>query len=130
MKQILYLSSVALGGIIGAIARYSVNLIIPRATISTFPWSTFAVNIFGSLLAGILLALSTKFAISHTIKLFIFVGILGAFTSFSAFALENFLLFTTGKTVLAITNIVTSNLFGIIVFALGFFATQFLTHFR
>jgi len=128
MKQLLYLFSVALGGIIGSTARYATNLLITRPSVSTFPWSTFVVNICGSLLAGILLALATKYNISHATKLFIFVGILGAFTSFSAFALENFLLFTSGKIFLALTNIVVSNVIGVVVFALGFFTTQFLMH--
>jgi len=120
------LASISLGAIIGSLGRYALNLLIPRETISSFPWNTLITNLLGAFVAGIIAALSTKFNIPKNIKLFIFVGILGAFTSFSAFALENFLLLNTGKLYLAITNIVASNTFGILLFSLGFFMFQFL----
>ncbi|MFC1842749.1 fluoride efflux transporter CrcB [Candidatus Dependentiae bacterium] len=124
MKQLLYLLSISIGGAIGALSRYAMSLLIPRETLSSFPWSTFVVNVSGAFFAGLLLAFSIKFEIPTHVKLFVLVGLLGAFTSFSTFALENVLLITSGKAYLALANILASNIFAIVAFYLGFLLTR------
>ncbi|MFK4057214.1 fluoride efflux transporter CrcB [Brevundimonas sp. NPDC046655] len=82
---------VAAGGALGAIARYGLGLTVGRlAPGAAWPWGTFAANIVGGLLMGLLagwLALKAG-AGQESIRLFAAVGVLGGFTTFSAFSLE------------------------------------------
>ena len=82
---------VALGGAIGSSARYGLGLAALRlAPNAAWPWGTFAANVAGGLLMGLLagwLALKGG-AEAETIRLFAAVGVLGGFTTFSAFSLE------------------------------------------
>ena len=86
---------VALGGAIGASARYGLGLAALRlAPNAAWPWGTFAANLIGGLLMGLLtgwLALRGG-AGQETVRLFAAVGVLGGFTTFSAFSLETMLL--------------------------------------
>ena len=82
---------VAAGGALGAVARYGLGLTVGRlAPGSAWPWGTFVANIIGGLLMGLLagwLALKAG-AGQENIRLFAAVGVLGGFTTFSAFSLE------------------------------------------
>ena len=79
---------VALGGGLGAAGRYGVSLAAP-AQPGAWPWATFAINVTGSLLIGILGGwLATKGEAGEQWRLFLGVGVLGGFTTFSAFSLE------------------------------------------
>lgn len=84
---------VGVGGALGAVARYLIN-ISPLANVSDkFPLPTFVINITGSFLIGFLFVMFTeRFEISENIRLALAVGFLGAFTTFSAFELEMFIL--------------------------------------
>jgi fluoride exporter len=87
MKLILLVS---LGGAIGAACRYVVTSALLRAYGTSFPWGTLAVNISGSLAMGMIAALlhHRLNALSAELRLFLSVGILGGFTTFSAFSLD------------------------------------------
>lgn len=86
MSGILY---VALGGALGASGRYGLGLFIDRLSGSGFPYGTMSANILGSFAMGILVAwLAAKGAGSETARLFIGVGLLGGFTTFSSFSLD------------------------------------------
>ncbi len=79
------------GGAIGAGARYLVGVGVSRwlGAAPTFPWATLCVNVVGSFLMGILIeAWALRFQGSLEIRTFFAVGILGGFTTFSAFSLE------------------------------------------
>ncbi|MGH7026759.1 fluoride efflux transporter CrcB [Brevundimonas sp.] len=82
---------VAAGGALGAVARYGLGLTVGRlAPGAGWPWATFAANISGGLLMGLLagwLALKAG-AGQESLRLFAAVGVLGGFTTFSAFSLE------------------------------------------
>ena len=80
---------IALGGAVGAAARYV--LIISTANIlsNNFPWATLIVNLLGSLLIGYLGGLIMRYHVSEQVKNFIFIGLLGSFTTFSTYALES-----------------------------------------
>lgn len=82
---------VALGGAIGASARYGLGLAALKAAPgAAWPWATFAANVAGGLLMGVLvgwLALKGG-AEQEALRLFAAVGVLGGFTTFSAFSLE------------------------------------------
>ena len=84
---------VGVGGALGAVARYLIN-ISPLANVSDkFPLPTFVINITGSFLIGFLFVMFTeRFEVSENIRLALAVGFLGAFTTFSAFELEMFIL--------------------------------------
>lgn len=81
---------VGVGGFIGAALRYKIGGLILRHTVNwKFPAATFFVNACGCLVAGILMALAVKQDFfSPNTRLVLFVGILGGFTTFSAFGLE------------------------------------------
>ncbi len=87
MSSVLY---VALGGALGASGRYLLGLATLRIFGAGFPMGTLAVNVIGSALMGILLGyLNSKGSENESLRLFIGVGLLGGFTTFSAFSLES-----------------------------------------
>lgn len=81
--------AVAVGGAIGATGRYLFNLQMLRVMGPNFPWGTFGVNLIGALIMGLLTgAFALKFNASQEIRSFLMTGILGGFTTFSAFSLD------------------------------------------
>jgi CrcB protein len=79
----------ALGGAIGAAARYGVNVTTPKLVGHGFPWSTMIVNITGSFIMGLLISLmALAWSTSQEMRVFLATGILGGFTTFSAFSLD------------------------------------------
>lgn len=103
---------VGLGGGIGSMLRYAATLLINSRY---FPYSTLAVNILGSFIIGIVLAMSLRDEVFFSNwKLFLATGICGGFTTFSAFSLENMALLQNGKYGLALAYTVISIVFGII----------------
>ena len=85
---------VAAGGAIGSIARYSVGIAAQRlAPASAWPWGTLTVNVVGGLLMGLLAGwLAHRAAANADLRALIGVGLLGGFTTFSAFSLETALM--------------------------------------
>jgi len=80
---------VALGGAIGASGRHLVGMATLRYFGPAFPWGTLAVNVIGSFAMGVMVELlATKFNASNDIRLFLATGLLGGFTTFSAFSLD------------------------------------------
>jgi fluoride exporter len=102
---------VGLGGALGSMLRYAAYLFI---TTKHFPAATFAVNILGSFIIGLLLALSVKDELFlNNWKLFLATGICGGFTTFSAFCAENVVLLQNGKYAVALLYIALSIVLGI-----------------
>jgi len=86
MKQVLL---VFIGGGVGSALRYLVGKFL-KMPASGFPWSTFSVNVLGSLIIGILMGVTLKnSALSENQTLLLITGLCGGFTTFSAFAYEN-----------------------------------------
>ena len=85
MNGIIY---VAIGGALGASARYLTGLWATRQLPAGFPYGTLIVNIVGSLIMGILMGWLLTRDSSETAKLFLATGFLGGFTTFSAFSLD------------------------------------------
>lgn len=80
---------VALGGALGASARHLANGLALRIAGPAFPWGTMAINITGSLAMGVFIELlARRFNASNELRLFVATGILGGFTTFSAFSLD------------------------------------------
>jgi CrcB protein len=81
--------AVALGGALGSAGRYLLAGLVMRALGVTFPWGTLAVNVIGGLAMGVLVeVMALAWSPSPTLRAFLTVGLLGGFTTFSAFSLE------------------------------------------
>ncbi|MEM7651309.1 MAG: fluoride efflux transporter CrcB [Pseudomonadota bacterium] len=81
--------AIGLGGALGAISRYGINIAALKAFGESFPFGTLIANIVGSFVMGALIALfAYSWQPSETIRLFLITGFLGAFTTFSAFSLD------------------------------------------
>lgn len=89
------LISVALGGALGASARYLTGVAAVRVLGHGFPWGTLAVNVIGSLCMGALVVVLAHFSATRLTP-FLMTGLLGGFTTFSAFSLDAITLFQRG----------------------------------
>ena len=96
-----HLLLIAAGGAIGATARHLVGGFALKQLGSGFPYGTLAVNIVGSFAMGLLVALLARYGASGGTRLFLATGLLGGFTTFSAFSLEVALLWERGQAGLA-----------------------------
>jgi len=121
MNKILF---VALGGAIGSSLRFFLSALIPRVLGRIFLWGTFSVNIIGSLLIGILWAYFENNFSNYNLKLFLVVGILGGFTTFSSFSLEALNLFKTDGIRTALLYIFATNIFGILAAFMGYYLSK------
>ena len=112
---------VGLGGFIGSVARYKLGGWILHLTVQEkFPFGTFAVNIAGCLVAGVLAGLVEKHELfSAETRLFLFTGLLGGFTTFSAFGLETMFLLRRGEPWVAAIYAGASVLLGVVAVWLG-----------
>jgi fluoride exporter len=101
------LAAVAAGGAIGAVARYQAGLAWPTVP-GGFPWTTLLVNVVGSLAIGALLtAVTARRRAAHPLlRPFLATGVLGGFTTFSAFALDTAALAREGRFGLAASYLV------------------------
>ena len=82
---------VALGGALGSVARFAIATVLAERLACTFPWMTLLVNASGSLAIGLLASLGAhgvRVLDTPDAKAFLMVGILGGFTTFSAFSLQ------------------------------------------
>jgi fluoride exporter len=111
---------VGIGGFLGANVRYVVGGWITRQWDTQFPWGTFVINVTGSFLLGVLLAvLNARPTASAHYRLFFAVGFLGAYTTFSTFSYETLCLAQDQSVVTALLNITSSVLLGLIGVVLG-----------
>jgi CrcB protein len=112
--------AVAAGGALGAVLRHGVNQLMLQVAGANFPWGTLTVNVAGSLVMGFLIgAFAHLWDASQTLRLFLTVGILGGFTTFSAFSLDSVLLLQKGQIFEAISYILCSVLLSLGGLALG-----------
>ncbi len=111
---------IGIGGFMGAISRYVVSLWIGQRWGRSFPFGTFAANISGCFLIGFLMTLLTeRFTENPQWRLFLVVGFLGAYTTFSSFEYETGALLKDGEWLYASTNIILSVVIGFIGLKLG-----------
>ena len=121
---------VFLGAGIGGALRHGVNLGAARLLGSGFPSGTLTVNVVGGFAMGVLagwLALKAGEAWTQAVRLFLATGVLGGFTTFSAFSLEAVLLWERGQTVAAATYVLASVVFSIVGLVAGLFVIRVLT---
>lgn len=128
--------NVAIGGGIGAVLRYQLGRTMTwwlgPQVVTAFPWATLAANVIGSLAMGLLAgwlvrhgtAASPAFLGSEHLRLLLGVGLLGGFTTFSAFSLELMVLIERGEAATALTYAAVSVLAGLVGLYLGLIAMR------
>ncbi len=119
---------IAFGGIIGSVLRYVLAGIPHKYYWGTFPLGTLFVNLLGSFLIGFGFILLGKENISENLKLFLFIGILGSFTTFSTFMFESMNLFKEGDLKFALLNIAGANILGLFFVYLGYEMAQYIVN--
>lgn len=116
---------IALGGSVGSVLRYLMAGWGQRLSSGTFPFGTLLVNVLGCLLIGFLNALfNGPYLIRQEYRLALTVGVLGGFTTFSAFGWESFSLANDGQYFRAILNILLSITLGLVAVWLGYRLSQ------
>ena len=116
---------VALFGAAGSVLRYSLYLITPRFFYLNFPVSTVIVNLLGSFFIGICISLFDKNIITENIRIYIAIGLLGGFTTFSTFSMDLFNLLNKSLYVEMISYLVLSVFGGVLLFFAGYKITSF-----
>ncbi|MDR3485842.1 MAG: fluoride efflux transporter CrcB [Bradyrhizobium sp.] len=102
------------GGGLGATLRHAVNVACARGLGTSFPYGTFIINITGSIVMGLIAGyLAFKGEASQPWRLFLMTGILGGYTTFSAFSLDTALLYERGEIGLALFYVLGSVVFAI-----------------
>ncbi len=120
----------ATGGAIGTLLRFAlVNTSIEYFRQPIFPWGTLMVNLLGSLVIGILAGLNESDLMNPGMRTFLFIGLLGGFTTFSSFSLETFQLIRQSQIMYAIAYILSSTLLGLALAALGYFMSKWTVSF-
>lgn len=112
---------VMIGGAIGAGVRHLVGQVMLARIGPGFPWWTLSINIAGSLLMGLLVGALARGDGGETTRLFVGVGILGGFTTFSSFSMEFWMLFERGQNAQAAAYILASVIGAIAACGLGLF---------
>jgi CrcB protein len=117
---------VFLGGGIGAALRHGVNLLSAALFGGSFPWGTFFVNVLGSFLIGVFAAYFAfkSDAASQGLRLFLTTGILGGFTTFSAFSLDFALLAERGELMQGVLYVAGSVVLSLAAIFLGLFLVR------
>jgi CrcB protein len=106
----------ALGGMLGTLARHAVNIAFARS-MRPPPYATATVNLIGSFVIGALAGsiAGGRFVLPASVRTFVFVGILGGFTTFSSFMLDTLALAEGGATAAAVANVAGQTVLGLAV---------------
>lgn len=122
MRELLY---IACGGAIGAVMRFLVGGWAQRLSWGVvFPWGTLAVNLLGSLIIGVLWAIFDRFIGAPNLRLFLLVGLLGGFTTYSTFSIETLNLLRDGELRLATLYVIAHIVLGLALAAGGYLAAR------
>jgi CrcB protein len=114
---------IALGGAIGSVARHWLSGVIAERYAHSFPWNTLAVNVSGSLIIGVLAALTEpggRALASPAVRQFFMIGLCGGYTTFSSFSLQTFNLLQDRQWLYAGGNILLSVLLCVAAVVLGY----------
>lgn len=119
MINFTHLLAISGGAIVGANCRYLVQVWANSLSEETYKFGTFAVNMSGALVMGILVAALARFRLSEPVVLMLTVGILGSYTTFSAFSIENLRLLQDRQFGYLLFNAIGSVVFGIALVYIG-----------
>lgn len=114
------------GSFLGALLRYLLSGWVYKYFRPTFPYGTIFVNLIGCLVIGFFWGVFDNRILSVNFRIFLFIGFIGSFTTFSSFALENFNLIRDNEWGLALINILISNIGGIILVFVGYWISKVL----
>jgi CrcB protein len=118
-RELDVLGAIAVGGLLGALARYELSLAWPSRP-GHFPWATFAINTSGAFLLGLLLGMLVERAGSTRLwRPFLCVGVLGAWTTMSTFAVDADLLVKDGSPLTALAYVCATVVIGVTMTAAG-----------
>ena len=108
----------------GSLARHAVNVLVSRRLGQAVPYATFAVNLAGCAVIGLLAGLIAggRIAMTQEVRALVFVGILGGFTTFSSFGLDTFVLAREGRHAAALLNVAGQVVLGLGAVAAGYLA--------
>lgn len=110
---------IAFGGLLGTLTRYALSTWADQRAQSSFPYGTLVVNLAGCFVAGFLFPLLEQASVSPELRLAVFTGFLGGFTTFSAYALQTVALLNGGMLSMATANVLVSNVAGLMMVWLG-----------
>ena len=120
--RVIELAWVAAGGVLDTLARYGLGRLAPVAT-GRFPWTTFGINISGSLALGLVVALAAgRFVHRRYLRPFLGSGFLGAYTTYSTFVVEADRAVSVGHAPVAVAYVAASLIGGPLAAALGLWA--------
>lgn len=110
------------GGFIGAVFRYGLSGFVQRnAALAAFPYGTLAVNLIGCLLIGIVMGLvDSRQLFGPDFRLFILIGVLGGFTTYSTFGYETFALLRDADYFRALSNVAAHVVLGLVLLWIGY----------
>jgi CrcB protein len=113
-------AAIAVAGALGALARYGLDGLVSRRLPSAFPWGTFAINVSGAFLLGLVFTVMTeRLATSPWLRSGLTIGFLGAYTTFSTLAFETYRLAEDRAVGLAVANALGSIAAGLVAVYLG-----------
>lgn len=112
---------IGVAGLVATLLRYWLSGFVAREYGETFPWGTMTVNLIGCLVTGAVFFLTEeRFLVSPTVRTVILIGLLGGFTTFSAYGLQTFALLRNGEFGLATLNVIMSNILGLLMVWIGY----------
>ncbi len=123
MVKIIVLS---LGGIVGVLLRYFTGGAVHKVAGGGFPYGTLVINLVGCFIIGLLWGIFERFELSSNLRLFLFIGVLGSFTTFSSFGLETFNLLRDNELRLGLYNLLITNVCGLGLVYVGYFSSRVL----
>jgi fluoride exporter len=119
------LALIGLGGFAGSVVRALVGHLVQERANSRFPLGTVAVNLSGCFIIGLLSYLADERGLfSAEVRAFVFVGVLGGFTTFSAFGNETFAMFRHGENAFALINVAVQVILGLVLVWVGRIAAE------
>ena len=123
MGALSTIGTVGVGGAVGSLARHGVNLAVAYVFGRPVPYATAAVNLTGSAVIGLLAGLiaSGRLTMTPHMRTFVFVGLLGGFTTFSSFMLDTVALTHAGARTLAMWNVAGQTLLGLAAVYAGYY---------
>jgi CrcB protein len=119
-----FLLTVMAGGAIGAGARHLLGTVLLARLGPGFPWWTLTANLAGGFLMGLLMGLLARTGGSEEVRLFLGVGVLGGFTTFSAFSLETWMMLERGAMTTALAYVLMSVIGSVLMLGAGLLLTR------
>ena len=123
-KNVMLYLMIALGGSAGALSRFFISAFINNSAAGSFPYGTLFLNVTGSFVIGFLFQIYQSVLVADEMKMFLTVGFLGSYTTFSTYSLETLNLILAHEYKSAVINILVSNILAVFMSLLGMLAAR------